>query len=542
MRIRNLVILTIVFALTFVLAACGTAAPQPAEQQEAAPEPPAAVAQEPAAEAADEEADEEPAEFVAGDAVVWVAMSQSAVLDPIMQNDQPTTDLTSQIMEGLMWYGPGNVLQPLLAESYEIIDDENLVYQFNLRRGVSFHDGTPFNADAVKLSLDRLLDPENASPGAFILEMIEEVIVVDDYTVHIVLEFPFSPFTAHLTHSVGFIQSPAAIAAGTTNTHPVGTGPFMFNRRVDGDYTHIVPNPNHWRATPQHDVFFRVIPDPATRIAMLDVGEANVLRGTASDVFQFYMMNHIDWFRNPSTSLTYVGFNCAQDGPLADARIRRAITMAINAQDILYGVQEGEGILATGPVRGGLVAHAPTDVPGLPFDPDAARELLAEAGFPDGFSTSIWTNEGNAVRARISELMQANLADIGIHLDIQIMEWSAYLDDTAAGLHDMFLLGWSTMTGDSDYGIFPLFHSGEIGGANRTHYTNHEVDRLLEEARRSTNPAERDALYREVVEILVYDAPMLFLFHPDTPLATNNIDGMIFNFNDTPFFYEVTLR
>jgi len=253
-------------------------------------------------------------------------------------------------------------------------------------------------------------------------------------------------------------------------------------------------------------------------------------------------MHHVDWWRIQTTSLTYIGFQTQQDGPLSDARVRRAITMAINAEDILYGVQEGEGVLAVGPIRGGLVTHAPTDVVGLPFDPDAARELLAEAGFPDGFSTSIWTNEGNAVRARISELVQANLAAIGIELDIQILEWGTYLDQTAAGLHDMFLLGWVTMTGDADYGIYPLLHSGEIGGANRFFYENPVVDALLEEARQSTDGAERDRLYREVVEILVDDAPVIFLFHPDTPVITNGIDGMVFDFTVTPFFFNTTLR
>jgi len=334
----------------------------------------------------------------------------------------------------------------------------------------------------------------------------------------------------------------AAAGGRSVTENPIGTGPFAFVYRNHGDYTRLTPNQNHWRATPAHDIIFRVVPDTTTRLAMLDTGEAHSMGVSVAQLHDLDFMPHVDWWRIQSSSLTYIGFQTQQDGPLSDARVRRAITMAVNSTDILYGVQEGEGVLAVGPIRGGLITHAPTDVPGLPFDPDAARELLAEAGFPDGFSTTIWTNEGNIVRARISELVQANLAVIGIDVEIQILEWGTYLEQTAEGLHDMFLLGWVTMTGDADYGIFPLWHSGEIGGANRFFYDNPVVDDLLERARVSQDPAERDALYREVTEILVYDAPALFLFHPDAIVAVNGIDGMIFDFTVTPLFFNVTLR
>jgi len=550
MRLRNLVILTIVIVLTLVVAACGQGGATP-EPEAPAPEAPA-PAQEAPAEAPAEEAEEEETETAEDRGeVVWMTASESPALDPAVENDAATSDITTQMMEGLMWYAPGNILEPLLAESYEVLDG-NLRYRFSLRQGVTFHDGEPFNAEAVKISLDRVLDPENAFPGTFIIEMIDYIEVVDNYTVDIVLQFPFSPFTAHLSHQVAFIQSPAAIAAGTTNTHPIGTGPFMFAYRVHGDYTRMVPNPNHWRATPAHELIFRLIPDAATRVAMINTGDANAFAGVASMVHEFYGMPHIDWWRIQTSSLTYIGFNTdpdTRDGArdetsaraLADPRVRRAITMAINKMDILHGVQEGEGVVGAGPVRGGLINHAP-NVPGLPFDPDAARELLAEAGFPDGFSTSIWTNYGNPVRARMTELIQANLAVIGIDVDIQIIEWGAYLEDTAAGLHDMFILGWVTMTGDADYGIYPLFHSNEIGGGNRSQYNNPEVDRLLEEARMSVVPAERDRLYQEVTEILIYEAPMIFAFHPDNPVATNGIDGLFVDFTVTPHFFNVTLR
>jgi peptide/nickel transport system substrate-binding protein len=537
----SFLILTLIFVLNFT--ACGSADPQPAAP--VTPETPAAPVETPAV--ADEDPQEDtPAAAAAEGEVVWVTMSESPSIDTVRENDSATNDLTRQIFEGLTWIHPTRGLEPNLAESIDISTD-GLTYTFHLRRGIQFHDGTPFNADAVRMSLLRAIDPEVAAPAAFIIDMINEINVIDDYTVEVIIDFPFAPFLGHMASPIGFIISPAVLEAAeaggpSVTENPVGTGPFMFVERSHGDFTRITPNPNHWRNVPNHDVVFRVIPDTATRLAMVDTGEANAMSALASQVHELYMMPHVDWWRIQTNGLTYIGFQTAQDGPLSDDRVRRAITMAINKMDILYGVQEGEGVPAVGPVRGGVVAHAPTDVQGLPFDPEGARELLAEAGFPDGFSTTIWTNEGNATRARIAELVQSNLADVGISLDIQILEWGTYLERTAEGLHDMFLLGWSTITGDSDYGIFPLFHSGEIGGANRFFYDNPRVDELLMEGRRATDPAERDRIYREVTEILVNDAPMIFLFHPDAPVVTNGVDGVMFNFSAAPYFYNARLR
>jgi len=477
--------------------------------------------------------------------VVWLTATEPPTLDPIAQIDSATSVITRQLFEGLMWFTPDNVLEPLLATSYTV-SDNGLIYTFNLRQGVYFHDGTPFTAEAVKLSFDRLLDLDNSSPSAFVLEMIDEVVVVDTYIVDIVLGFPFAPFTAHLANHAGFIVSPAAMAEAATggrtiNENPIGTGPFVFAYRVSQDYTRLRPNQNHWRATPAHDVIFHVESDSWTRLDMLATGEAHAMQASIFHIFDLEHMPYVDLQRVQSPTMMYIGFQTQQDGPLSDARVRRAITMAINTVDIFYDVREGVGELAVGPVRDGLIAHAPKDVPELPFDPDTAREILAEAGFPDGFSTSIWVSD-SAINWYMAELIQANLAAISISVDIYILEWGTFLEQTTEGLHDMFILGWSTLTGDADYGIFPLFHSGEIGGANRSFYDNPIVDDLLERARTSLDPAERDVLYREITEILVYDAPVIFLYHSDTIVATSGIDGIYFDFTVTPHFFNVTLR
>ncbi|MCL1925057.1 MAG: ABC transporter substrate-binding protein [Defluviitaleaceae bacterium] len=482
------------------------------------------------------------------EAIVWVTAADPPTLDTITVNHAATTDVATQIFERLIWFSPyTGELEPLLAESVEIIDEDLLVYEFILRQGVYFHDGTPFNAYAVKRSLDRLLDPANASPAAFILDMIDTIEIVDDYTVHIILEFPFTPFLSHLVHRGASIVSPAAIdeeerGERTVSENPIGTGPFIFSYRVDGEYVRLVPNENHWRSVPYHDLIFQAVPSSSTRLAMVQSGEANVLRGVATYVNELQNSPNVYIVLQPSTGLTYMGFNVSTEGPLSDARVRRAISMAINKEDILNGVQEGIGQIAVGPVRVGNVAYAPAEVEQLPYDLELARELLAEAGFADGFSTTISLATGNPVLAMTAELIQAKLSQLNIDVTIEAAELATYLANTAAGVHEIFIMSWTTITGDADYGIFPLFHSSEIGATNRMFYSNPLVDELLEEARQSTDSNRRAYLYRQITEILVYESPMVFLFHPNTPIITNGVEGFFTNINDTPYFFNTRLN
>ena len=484
----------------------------------------------------------------AGD-VVWLSFSQPWTLDPQMANDVINRDITSQIFEGLMWYAPCNTLKPLLAESYTISED-NLTYTFNLRRGVTFHDGMPFTAIGVKMSFERMFNPQIGLTH-FLSEIIDEIIIVDNYTIQFVLNAPFPAFLAHLTHPSGFIISPAAMleevyGGRTIEENPVGTGPFVFAYQILRDYTRITPNPKHWRSTPAHDVVFRVIPNHDLQMAAINGGLAHAFISTSPQIHEHYFIPQADLRSVPTANISYVGFNTGQDWPFNDPRVRRAASMAINKTDIFYNVQRGRGILATGPLRDGLVTHAPTDVQELPFNPEAARELLAEAGFPDGFSTTIWTNEGNITRLHIAESVQADLAVIGIEVEIILVDWVTYIEAMTLGLHDMFVFGWTASMTDANEWITPLFHSDELSDAfwsnNRTFYSNPVVDKLIERARLSSDFEYRDEIYREIVEILIYDAPMVFLFHPDALAVTRGIEGMKFNFRLTPFFYDVRLK
>ncbi len=439
-------------------------------------------------------------------------------LDPHGSNDSPSSNVRSQIFDTLVVFDSDMNLLPGLATSWEPVGDAT--WEFTLRQGVTFHDGTPFTADAVAASLNRVTDRDFGSQRLFLFQMISDVEVVDDFTVRVSTEFPFTPLLAHLAHDAAGIISPAALeAAGFDEVEPIGTGPFMLRTWDPGNEVVIERNPNYWGDAPTSaTVTYRVIPEESTRLALVERGDAHI-----AEILQPASMGRVEASQGmnlrlfDTLSLNYIGFNTEQE-PFNDPRVRRAVSQAINVQTMIDGIVEGAGVRAIGPISEAVVGFHPT-LEGLSYDPAAARALLAEAGLADGFSTTLWTND-NPTRVAIAEIVQNNLAEVGIDVSIEVLEWGASLSQTAEGLHDMFILGWVTVTGDADYGMYALLHSSNIGAAgNRAFFANDRVDELLDLGRRETDPDRRLALYHEVQEILVQEAPMLNLYHPKWMVA-----------------------
>jgi len=541
-NLRKGTLSTILITLGLLLAACAGDTPPPAaDPPAAAPAPAAAAAPAPAAGA------DTDAPAATGGELVWIANFDTVSLDPIRSNDASTADATAQMMEGLTTFRGTGELEPLLAESFSMLPD-GYTWEFNLRRGVQFHDGSTLNAEAVRRSILRAIDPLEASPSAFIVDMITDVVAVDDYTVHIITEFPFSPLPSHLAHPVGFVISIAALdeeAAGgrPIDENPVGTGPFVLDNRVPGDHVSFVRFEGYWRGPANVErLRFITIPDAPTRVAMLEAGEAHAILAQPSDVYDIDRIPGLELELIVGTGITYIGMNLQRE-PFDNILVRQAIAMAIDREAILYGIAEGQGVLAAGPLAP-TVMHSATDVPVLPFDPPAARALLEEAGFSDGdISFELMNITGMAARSRMIEFIQANLADIGINVTLNHTDLGPFLEMTAHGEYDAVILGWTTVTGDADYGVYSLFHSSHFGDAgNRTFYYNPRIDQLLDAGRRSSNPAERDAIYREITEILIHDSPKVFLFHPYHPIATNGIGGLEVNFNARPNFFNAYIR
>lgn len=471
------------------------------------------------------------------DTLVVAMGANPTILDPHGTNDQASSRVMGQIYQTLVVLTDDLEIVPGLAESWTAIDE--LTYEFKLRPNVKFHNGETLTASDVKFSLLRAL---NTPRVAFIVFPIDKdsIEVVDDLTIRFATSFPFGPLFEHLAHPAVAILNEKAVTAGgadygqgteVASTHPVGTGPFRFVSWDRGLQQVVIERNEDYHGTKAllRQVTFRVIPDNTVRTIALETGEVDLIYDVQpSDASRVAADPTLTLFRDDNLSLTYIGFN-VQKAPFDDVRVRQAINLAIDMNQVVNTVFFGVGSVSNGPLHT-LVNGANPNLEVWERDLDAARALLAEAGFPNGFSTTLWTND-NLQRVQIAEIVQNQLADVGIVVEVKEVEFAQYLNDTAAGLHDMFILGWTTVTGDADYGLFPLFHSSQMGApGNRAFYSNARVDELLEIGRESKDPAVRQAAYFEAQEIIRDEAPWIFTWNGENLSAsTASLRGFVQN-------------
>lgn len=507
-------LLAMVFALSFVLAACAGGSDSGDSGS------------------SDDGEKDTDAETVEGGDLVLAVLSDASSLDPAGSNDVPSSVVQANIYETLVKRDDENNIIPGLAEEWKDIDEKT--YEFKLREGVKFHDGEDFNAEVVKMNLERILDKDVASPRYFLYEMIESVDVIDEYTVQIKTEYPFAPIYAHLSHNGGSMVSPKSIEEdykamkdgkkpGTVvSDHPVGTGYFKFKEWKPGDEIVLERNDDYWGDKAHVDTAtFRVVPESTTRNAELERGFVHITDPV--EPIEVETINDSDYakvLQKPSASLSYIGFNTEKE-PFDDPKVRQAISMMVNKEEVIDGVYEGFGIPAKGPLAPSIFGYN-DDAKPLEYNVEEAKKLLKEAGLEDGFKTTIWTNDSQQ-RIDTAIILQNSLKEIGIDAKVEQMEFGAYLDKTAEGEHDIFILGWSNATGDADYGTYALFHSSQHGDpGNRTFYTNKDVDKLLEEGRREADPEKRQEIYNQVQEHLIEDAPMVYIHHQEYLLGVSN--------------------
>ncbi|MBU5347763.1 MULTISPECIES: glutathione ABC transporter substrate-binding protein [Paenibacillus] len=508
----------ILFILTVMMSACGS------PSKSSNPETPPSGTNTPAPEPGAKDPPEGTANTGANELVIaW--LSDPPSMDPHMSTDQQTSVMTTHIYNTLVIHDKDLNIQPGLAESWKAIDE--LTWEFKLREGVKFTDGSPFNAEVVKANIDRMQDPEVASPRASLVGMIKEVKVVDEYTVQLVTEYAFSPLLAHLAHSAVSMISAEAIkldyeklkagekAGAYLAQNPVGTGVFKLESWNPGQEVKLVANADYWGDKAKVErVTFKVVSEEGTRIAELETGYAHIIDPVSpSSISRIESTDGMSLNRQASLSLSYIGFNNNKE-PFNDVRVRQALSMAINKDEIISGIYEGTGIPAVGPLAPDVNGYDATVKP-IEHNIDKAKELMKEAGYEGGFSTTIWTND-NPERIKIAEYVQSKLKELNVEVKIEVVEWGAYLAQTAEGKHDMFVLGWSTVTADADYGMYELFHSKNVGEpGNRTFTKDPELDKLLDDGRKENDPEKRKLIYKQAQEKLVELAPMLYIHHQE---------------------------
>ena len=519
-------------------------------------------------------------ETAAEGGTLTLAMPSDAVsMDPHGSNDVPSEQIRDTIYEPLVTQDENFEIVPVLAEEYEQIDETT--WEFKLREGVTFHDGSEFNAEVVEANIERVKDVAKASPRSFLLDMVGEVNIIDDYTVQLITDYPFAPLANNLTHGAGKMISKDLIDADyqqaldeagsdlsleeyyelraeggsehedvaneissfvgqLVESEPVGTNYFQFDSRSPGDQTAVVRYDDYWGDTSLLDgVTFKVVSEPGSRIAELESGSSDAILATLSSNIERVDSNEdVTLLRNDSVSIDYIGFNTEKE-PFNDPKVRQAITHAFDSEAVLEGVYNGSGTPAEAPLAPGVLGYS-EDLEGLGYDMERAQELLDEAGVED-LTINLMVNDDNPERVDVALWLQESLSTLGITVNVEQVEWGAYLAATGAGEHDMFILGWSNSTGDPDNGIAPLFHSDNIGDTgNRSFFNNPELDSILDEARQSTDESEREQLYMDAQQILVDEAPAIFIRHGENLNAHgNHVEGFegdaynIFDFRET---------
>lgn len=454
------------------------------------------------------------------EALVVAQGADAKSLDPHASNDGPSAHIRTQIYNTLVKITEEVEMEPALAESWEKIDDTT--WEFKLREGVKFHNDEELKASDVVFSLERMKESEEV---AHIIEAIESVEAKDDYTVIIKTEEPFGPLLAHLSHPCTAILSEKAVteAGDEYDQHPIGTGPFKFVDWKAGDKITLERFDDYFEGPANvKDLVFQVVPEATNRTIGLESGEIDIAYDIEPiDLERVEEHENLELISEPGLETTYAGFNCEKE-PFDDPKVRQAINYAIDVDEIIDVVMEGAGKKAISPINENVIGYK-DDLDLYDYNPEKAKELLKEAGYADGFTTTLWLNDENPVRGRIAEIIQAQLKEVNIDVELESVEWAAFLDRTAQGEHDIFILGWTTETGDADYGLYPLFHSSQHGGAgNRTFYTNSEVDKLLEEGRVCTDEKERLETYGKAQELIVEDAPEIFLYFENQNTGIQN--------------------
>ena len=494
-----------------------------------------------------------------------IGMSEDMVtVDPHGSNDSASAQIRRNIYESLIFQDENLELTPGLATEWEATEDT--VWNFKLREGTTFHSGQAFTAEDVKATIDRVNDPAVASQVAFLYEMIEEVEVVGDYEVNLHTAYAFAPLPAHLSHNAGGIMSKDLIdrdyqaaldEAGSdvtleeyyelreaggdefqavadeiseyigsvTGDETDGTNHLQLADRSPGDSVTLEKFEDFQNGEREFDeVIFRVIPETQARLAELETGGIDIAAevDTAS-AERIQSADATELIESDSVRMNYLGFNMDKE-PFDDPLIRQAIAYAVDRDQIIDGVYDGYGITAQSPLAPDVWGYD-EGLESVEVDIDKAQELLSESSQPDGFSTTLWVNDDPAI-VDSAVYIQGALSEIGIEVEIQQSEWGAFLDQTANGEHDMFILGWTTVTADADYGLYALFHSKNFGApGNRSFYSNEEVDALLDEGRTTADETVRQEAYSEVQQILIDDAPAVYLNHTSFLLGVNN-DGV----------------
>ncbi len=462
---------------------------------------------------------------------------------PMLASDSVSGDISALLFNGLTKLDKDINVTGDLAESWDIRRG-GLEIIFHLRKGVMWHDGAEFTSEDVVFTYKTMIDPNVPTPYVSYFDLVESVEALDPYTVKVTYKEPFAPALEYW--GMGILPKHVLEGKDVTkeeyNRNPVGTGPYKFKEWVTGQKIELEAFDGYFEGRPNIDRYvMRVIPDSATMFLELKFGGLDYMGLTPAQyklqANTAYFERNFQKFRYPAFVYAYMGYNLL-DSKFKDKEVRRALSHAINKQDIIDGVLLGYGTPATGPFLPGTWPYNP-DVNEPEYDPELARKILAEAGWtprPDGilvkdgepFRFTVITNQGNNARILIAQIVKNNLKEVGIEVDIKVLEWQAMLHEFIDKKRfEAIILGWTGLAGDPD--IYLIWHSSQTreGAFNFISYKNDEVDRLLVEGRQTFDMERRREIYRRIHEILAEEQPYTFLYIPDAlPVLHRRFKGV----------------
>ncbi|QHP56411.1 glutathione ABC transporter substrate-binding protein GsiB [Pectobacterium carotovorum subsp. carotovorum] len=456
--------------------------------------------------------------WAAKDAVIAVGSTFTS-LDPYDANDSLSQTVAKSFYQGLFGFDKDMKLVNVLADSYDVSPD-GLTYTVKLHPGVKFHDGSAFNAAAVKVNLDRASNPDNRLKRYNLFKMIDKTEAVDDLTVKITLKTPFSAFVNNLAHPAAVMISPAALKqyGKEIGFHPVGTGPYRFVAWNQTDFVKVEKFNGYWKAgLPKLDsITWRPVVDNNTRAALLQTGEAQFAYPIPFEQAKVLEKNDkLALVASPSILHRYISMNVTQK-PFDNPKVREALNYAINKEALIKVAFSGYATPAEGPLPSSIdysVKYHP-----WPYDLAKARELLKEAGYPDGFTTTLWSSHNHSTAQKVLQFTQQQLAQVGVKVQVTAMDAGQRAAEVEGkGVKEtgvrLFYTGWSASTGEADWALSPLFATASWPPAqfNTAFYSNPQVDADLATALKTTDRTEKQKLYKDAQDKIWADAPWIFL-------------------------------
>ncbi|WP_293760345.1 ABC transporter substrate-binding protein [uncultured Aquitalea sp.] len=480
--------------------------------------------------------------------------------DVVQYNSLVTTNASADVlMNRLVEYdAQAHKLVPGLAASWQVSAD-GLNYTFKLRPGVTFHTtdyfkpGRKLNADDVVFTFQRMLDPEhpwyktapNGYPHAQSMQfpkLIKAVSKVDDLTVRFELNYPEATFLSSL--SMGFAsiysaeyaaQLQAAGKQADLNSKPVGTGPFVLKSFQKDSVVRYVANPAYWGAKPKVPALvYAITPDASVRVQKLKAGECQLaLSAKPQDVLAVKGDSAVKVLETPAFMTAFVGIN-SQKKPFDNALVRQAINLAFDRATYLKTVFDGTATAATLPYPPNTWSYNKAVKP-YSLDVAKAKKLLAQAGYPNGFDTTVWVRSSSSTLnpnpKAGAELLQADLAKVGIRAQIRVLEWGELIKRGKAGEHDLLFMGWAGDNGDPDNFLTPQFSCAAVqSGTNFSRYCDPKLDKLIADGKKTSDFAVRTKLYLQAQKLISDQAVWLPLAHPTAyALTRKEVSGFAVN-------------